>query len=158
MRVQMLKASHRNSSPLLRPLMASCCFPLNSATPSSPVSQFVYALRTEWASACAAVGLGKTEEMKPRTKDGFTWTRYTGLHVHDSRRSAVRNLINAGVAERIAMRIAEHKTRAVFDRYHIVSTEYVSKAMCKLESASLANGAKLVQTGDVDYRKLLMGL
>jgi integrase len=115
-------------------------------------------LRTEWASACASVGLGKTEEMKPRTKDGFTWTRYTGLHVHDLRRSAVRNLINAGVPERIAMRITGHKTRAVFDRYHIVSTEDVSNAMRKLESASLANGAKMVQNRLTDGGKLLMGL
>jgi integrase len=103
-------------------------------------------LRKEWARACAAVGLGKTEEMKPRTEDGFPWTRYTGLHVHDLRRSAVRNLVNAGVPDRVAMKITGHKTRAVFDRYHIVSMEDVSNAMRKLETASIANGAKLVQT------------
>jgi hypothetical protein len=56
------------------------------------------------------------------------------------------------------MRITGHKTRAVFDRYHIVSTEDVSNAMRKLESASLANGAKMVQNAAVDGRKLLMGL
>ena len=115
-------------------------------------------LRTEWARACAAVGFGKTEEMKPRKKDGFPWTRYTGLNVHDLRRSAVRNLVDAGAAERIAMRITGHKTREVFDRYHIVSTEDVSNVMRKVESASLANGAKLVQNGAVGGRKLLMGL
>ena len=102
-------------------------------------------LRTEWARACAAVGLGKIEDVEPTSDDGFPWKRYTGLHVHDLRRSAVRNLVNAGVPERVAMKITGHKTRAVFDRYHIVSTEDVSNAMQKLETASLGNGAKVVQ-------------
>jgi len=119
-------------------------------------------LRTEWARACATVGLGKRELVEP--KDGYAWHRYNGLIVHDLRRSAIRNLVNAGVSERVAMRISGHKTRAVFDRYHIVSTADVTAAMQRVETAALPpgkpvqqNGAKLVQNRPRNRRKLLKG-
>jgi hypothetical protein len=41
--------------------------------------------------------------------------------------------VNSGVPERVAMKIGGHKTRAVFDRCHIVSTDDVSNAMRRLE-------------------------
>jgi integrase len=54
---------------------------------------------------------------------------------HDFRRTAARDLVRAGVPERQVMELLGWKTRAMLDRYHIVSQADLDAAATKIDRA-----------------------
>lgn len=69
-----------------------------------------------WRGACLRAGLAVRVQ-----RDGLPELIRTFRTRHDFRRTAARNMVNAGVPERTAMDVTGHRTRSMFDRYNIVS-------------------------------------
>jgi integrase len=87
----------------------------------SPVREF----RKSWKRACKLAGTA-------------------GKIFHDLRRTAVRNLVRAGVPQAVAMKISGHETPSMFLRYNIVDNRDIRQAMQSLEIYHQTNAANVV--------------
>jgi integrase len=67
-----------------------------------------------------------------------------GLLWHDLRRSAVKNMDEAGVSRDAAMSITGHKTQAMYSRYNIVDTKRVRQALEQTQVYREATAGKVV--------------
>jgi integrase len=90
---------------------------------SRPIKNF----RDSWIQACERAGVPK-------------------LLFHDLRRTAVRNLRRAGVAETVIMKITGHRTRSVFERYNITDQNDTQQAGRMAEDFLAKEQRRLAQT------------
>ena len=113
--------------PELREMLAAqkARFPNNPLVFCDESGEAIKSLTRPWAAACKTAGLvdatGKPTKL-----------------FHDCRRTGVRNLVRAGVPEKVVMAVSGHKTRSIFDRYNIVSESDMQDAAAKLSDYTTA--------------------
>ncbi len=121
--------------------------------------RFQKALRYSRYPKCPHVFFGETGErirdFRSAWDNALKETGLEGRLFHDFRRTAIRNMVRAGVPERVAMMVSGHKTRSVFERYNIVNEDDLRKASEMVieyhhEKAITTNGHNL---GTVEAQK-----
>lgn len=136
------KTKKARTVPLVGPL-AEICEALQEARKKfpkahDPVFDFTN-FRRMWNRTCHKLGLGVYDERGDNR-------RYSGLHPHDFRRSAARNLTKAGVPRSTAMLITGHKTEAIFERYNIKDDSDAEAALLKVGQYSTGKVAAISGT------------
>jgi integrase len=121
--------------PIYGDMRAELDMALSATNPECPLlvqheGKPVFDWEKSWRAACAEANI-------------------PGTLFHDLRRTALTNMIEAGFSEKEAMEISGHKTRAVFDRYHIVSERRLKQLAVKLEEHLKSKEAPLVSDSGV---------
>jgi len=101
--------------------------------------------RSAWRLACKRVALAARASAEGTTTAAI-WKAMTreerrafkglGRIPHDFRRTAVRNLVRAGVSQKVAMELTGHLTPSVFERYNITDDRDRRDAVAKLAAAA----------------------
>jgi integrase len=101
-----------------------------NADGKGPIGDF----RKSWNTACRDAGLGYGYKLSRAYVKKWEGKHQAGPILHDFRRTAIRNMVRAGIPERVAMMISGHKTRSVFDRYNIVDNKDLQLAAQKQQA------------------------
>src|SRR6266516_7444236 len=92
--------------------------------------------RVALAARAAAEGATPKAIWKAMSRDERREFKGLGRIPHDFRRTAVRNLVRAGVSQKVAMELTGHLTPSVFDRYNITDDRDRRDAVAKLAAAA----------------------
>jgi hypothetical protein len=97
-------------------------------TPPSAAYGCVGDFKKAWAAACQAAGFP-------------VGRKHGGFVFHNTRHTAVTNLVNAGVPAHEAMTVSGHRTRSVFDRYSLTLKAQTRGALERVTAYTQATDA-----------------
>jgi integrase len=107
-----------------------------------PIKSFIKA----WRNSCVKAAI-------PTKKNGqvivsrFQNGKYEGFLFHDLRRTAVSNMVQAGIDPLYAKAISGHKTDSVFERYNIIDTNPLTAAGKKLSEHLRMKSKEAAESG-----------
>jgi integrase len=108
-------------------------------------------IRKSWQSAAIAAGIGIMVCEKCGGQGPEKYCRkcklarsYEGKLFHDLRRTAVRNMVKAGVNTQVAKQWSGHRSDSMFERYSILTTDDMREAQKKTEQYRQSQREKVV--------------